>query len=140
MCEKLLFTLFYCSYALMHCSWHWSLKRKKKKKAQNAQTCQNVDVNVDPNPHNKLGFMLYVSVWTESLKLYSINACVCGESLKICNINVRMCVLKAWNCVRACVCVFKSCKLYNINKCFESLKLYNIKVCVCVLKAGSFII
>ena len=24
---------------------------KKKKKAQNAQTCQNVDVNMDPNPH-----------------------------------------------------------------------------------------
>ena len=89
---------------------------------------------------NKLGFMLYVSVWTESLKLYSINVCVCGESLKLCNINVRMCVLKAWNCVRACICVFKSCKLHNINKCFESLRLYNIKGCVCVLKAGSFII
>ena len=25
--------------------------KKKKKKAQNAQTYQNVDVNVDPNPH-----------------------------------------------------------------------------------------
>ena len=44
MCEKLLFTLFYCSYALVQVL-------KKKKKDQNAQTCQKVDVNVDSNPH-----------------------------------------------------------------------------------------
>ena len=45
MCEKLLFTLFYCSYALVQ------VLKKKKKKDQNAQTCQKVDVNVDSNLH-----------------------------------------------------------------------------------------
>ena len=40
---------FYCSYALVHCPG--AGLKKKKKKAQNVQTYQNVDVNVDPNPH-----------------------------------------------------------------------------------------
>ena len=53
MCEKLLFTLFFT----IHMPWcnvyvsltvHQTLVLKKKK---NTQTCQNVEVNVDPNPH-----------------------------------------------------------------------------------------
>ena len=47
---------FYYSYALVHYSCLMNSAPagaglKKKKKAQNAQTYQNVDVKVDPNPH-----------------------------------------------------------------------------------------
>ena len=53
MCEKLRFTLFLLFICLgaLFMSPGAGLKKKKKKKAQNAQTCQNMDVNVDPNPH-----------------------------------------------------------------------------------------
>ena len=41
------------SFFTVHMPWCTVqvLVLKKKKKAQNVQTYQNVDVNVDPNPH-----------------------------------------------------------------------------------------
>ena len=49
------------SFFTVHMPWctvQVLVLKKKKKKAQNVQTYQNVDVNVDPKPHLK--YFIYV--------------------------------------------------------------------------------
>ena len=64
MCEKTLFTLFfYCSYALVYCSYRWSLKKKKKK---NAEWEMRIQTQPEYSQHNKWNIPLTIIIQVPS--------------------------------------------------------------------------